>query len=461
MNTQQLLNKAVTLLQQQKFAQAKAICRKLRHQAPTDFNACHLYAVVHMRDQQLKASAELFSEAIKLNAAAAQKAQAYSNYALTLQQLGQLTEADQMIQRALAITPTDPAFLSNAANICESLRQWPEMARYHQQVLTHDNTALDSVIGLAVALRQQQQLQQAQQVLDKIPDPARNLDWLREQTLLWLLNSQHTLLLSFIEQQSLPADLIVALADYVAEEHTPDAALPLYQQVLQLEPDNQTARHMMAAAEGIATERAPAAYVTSLYDQNASQFEQRLVGTLGYDAPTRLAKRLQQFCDSPKVVYDLGCGTGLMGEALQPLKPGQITGLDLSDQMLQLAAKKNCYSQLIQGDLLEAQLPVGQADLIVAADVLIYIGDLEPVFERVSYWLESDGIFALTIEQQLDRTEPLLSESGRFRHHPQRLVEQAEAAGLSLIEQERFPLRQESNELLTGEMFLFRQSGPK
>ena len=50
-------------------------------------------------------------------------------------------------------------------------------------------------------------------------------------------------------------------------------------------------------------------------------------------------------------VVDLGCGTGLSGEALRAAGFADVDGYDFSEGMLALARKKNCYREIINTDL--------------------------------------------------------------------------------------------------------------
>lgn len=50
-------------------------------------------------------------------------------------------------------------------------------------------------------------------------------------------------------------------------------------------------------------------------------------------------------------ILDLGCGTGLSGEALQGVGFKEIDGYDFSEGMLVLARKKDSYRELFRVDL--------------------------------------------------------------------------------------------------------------
>ena len=88
-----------------------------------------------------------------------------------------------------------------------------------------------------------------------------------------------------------------------------------------------------------------------LYDDWAEKYESDLKA-IGYAAAERCAEALARAnpsLESP--VVDLGCGTGLSGEALRAAGFADIDGYDFSEGMLALARKKNCYREIINTDL--------------------------------------------------------------------------------------------------------------
>ena len=80
---------------------------------------------------------------------------------------------------------------------------------------------------------------------------------------------------------------------------------------------------------------------------------------------------------------DLGCGTGGAGAWLKDYARS-LTGVDLSENMIALARKKLLYQDLHVQSLNEyLQTSVKTFDLVVASDVLSYVGALESTFQQV------------------------------------------------------------------------------
>lgn len=161
-----------------------------------------------------------------------------------------------------------------------------------------------------------------------------------------------------------------------------------------------------------AAETMPSAFVETLFDQYASHFDHALVETLGYCAPQLLEAQLS----GPfRRALDLGCGTGLMGDALRP-RVGALEGWDISAEMLREAEAKGLYDRLEKRDLSALPPPETRWDLITAADVFIYLGALEQIVGWVALALAPGGCFAFTTEAHDGDEALILRESRRYAH---------------------------------------------
>lgn len=178
-------------------------------------------------------------------------------------------------------------------------------------------------------------------------------------------------------------------------------------------------RHLLDAAEGNASARAPAAYTRAVFDAFAPHFDARLEGELHYRVPAVIAQQLaaaRARWPAPPAVLDLGCGTGLCGAALQGL-PGHLVGIDLSSAMLAQARARSLYTELVETDVLDylRDAAPGGFDVVIAADVFIYLGDLAAVFAGVARVLRAGGLFAFSVETCAPAAgEYELRASGRY-----------------------------------------------
>jgi predicted TPR repeat methyltransferase len=175
----------------------------------------------------------------------------------------------------------------------------------------------------------------------------------------------------------------------------------------------------------------PQAYVARLFDDYAPRFDKHLTDNLGYRAPALIAEALGAVASGRRFVsaLDLGCGTGLMGEALQG-RVAHLAGVDLSAAMIAKARELGFYDELIIGDAVAPMRERPSAfDLIVAVDALVYVGDLAPLFAAVARALTSDGLFAFSVETcEGDRFK--LEPTMRFAHSRSYVEATAREVGL-------------------------------
>jgi len=211
-------------------------------------------------------------------------------------------------------------------------------------------------------------------------------------------------------------------------------------------------------------DRLPAAYVRRLFDQYASRFDQALMERLNYRVP-RLLRSLFDAAGHPPPapldILDIGCGTGLSGAAFRDLA-NHLAGVDLSTAMLARARKRGIYAELQPGDLIDAlRKRPAHWHLIVAADVLIYFGDLAPCFAAARSALRPDGCLLFSLEAQTSAAPGgyRLSSAQRFQHDPAYVNDTAVAQGFTVARQTEDELRLEGGRAVRGWLYLLRTSG--
>jgi predicted TPR repeat methyltransferase len=195
----------------------------------------------------------------------------------------------------------------------------------------------------------------------------------------------------------------------------------------------------------------PTAYVQALFDQYAPRFEASLVDDLGYRGPAllfkavlsvRAAERKPAFF---KRAIDLGCGTGLAAAAFAR-EVDHFIGIDLSPRMIERARLTGHYAELEIADMLLGlrSKPDASADLILAADAMVYVADLAPVLAEARRVLVTGGVLAFTTETH-DGEAVILGEGLRYAHSVACVRASVEAAGLDLSRLEDLSARNEDN----------------
>jgi predicted TPR repeat methyltransferase len=212
---------------------------------------------------------------------------------------------------------------------------------------------------------------------------------------------------------------------------------------------------------GPVPEGMPAGYVTALFDSFAPAFDETLRGRLRYRAPELLFAALALGATAAPAtldICDIGCGTGLLGPLLRPLAR-RLDGIDLSARMLDRARALALYDDLSEADLLSAlALRGGRYDVITAADVLIYLGDLRPALAASAHALRPGGLAAFTVEQTHEAAYRL-TDTGRYEHPAALVREAASAAGLIEVSMSEGVLRAEQANPVTGLVWVFRKPG--
>ncbi|HBM59344.1 methyltransferase [Salipiger marinus] len=189
------------------------------------------------------------------------------------------------------------------------------------------------------------------------------------------------------------------------------------------------------------SETMPPAFVELLFDQYAPRFEASLVDRLGYCGPAWILHELDRtgFGRAARAL-DLGCGTGLAGEVLRP-RCDWLEGYDLSGGMLAEAQAKGLYDQLEKRDIATLDLGPARYDLIVAADVFIYLGALERIIGWCAGSLAPGGRLAFTVE--LGEAPVTLRESRRFAHSRSYVAGLMQDAGFGAVQLAEGVLRQD------------------
>lgn len=244
-----------------------------------------------------------------------------------------------------------------------------------------------------------------------------------------------------------------------------ELARATYERLLALDPSDVEAKHMVAALGGAELDRADPCYVARFFDDYASRFEKVLVDELAYDTPRVLAELATRHAPPSgrfARALDLGCGTGLSGRAVRSLVD-VLEGVDLSPKMVDVARAAGGYDELAVDDLLTHMDALAARertyDLVLAADVLNYLGVLDGALERAARLLRTEGRLVFSIEKRADGAKSFaLDATGRFSHDPAYVRGVAARLELAVLEEIERPLRLERGAPVTGVLFCLARS---
>ncbi len=239
-----------------------------------------------------------------------------------------------------------------------------------------------------------------------------------------------------------------------------EKATEAYKAALKINSNLENEKYYLSSlGHSTAPGQSPEKYVIELFDSYANTFEKELTEKLHYKTPTQMFNAVEKFKNilpEKLDVLDLGCGTGLCGKAFQPITK-QITGVDLSSKMLQKAKEKNIYTSLIQADVNQSFQQINSTfDLIVSADVFIYIGDVDTIFEQAKNKLKPNGLFVFSVETNDKKENFTLRPTGRYAHSLKYIEQLARTYNFENIYTKKNILRYQKSKPIDGAVIIFK-----
>ena len=227
-------------------------------------------------------------------------------------------------------------------------------------------------------------------------------------------------------------------------------AITAFEEAVRHGADEEIHLYYIASLGGAAIPPAsPGRYVETLFDSYAEQFDGHMQA-LNYRAPQRLVGGLQRMDRRFARALDLGCGTGICGVLLRPLVE-QLDGVDMSSKMVAKAKDLGIYQTVIRGDLLSYLHETDHRyDLVLAADVFIYVGLLEPVFAAVAAVTDEGAVFCFSVESGDEVQDLALQPSMRYVHSEAYLRRLAAQYGFSWIAEQHDAVREDQGQPIPG-----------
>lgn len=369
---------------------------------------------------------------------------------------GHFEEARANFETALALAPGRTSVLFNLGATHFRLGQMQRALPFLEQATAADAAQADAWTHLGfvhVALAQWREAVAAMQ---------RALALAPEDAPLWLLCGRAQLRLGAADAALIAFDRALAIAPNLAEAWSErgtlmrelkrlDEAARCFERAIALGFDTELNNYYLASVRGQnAPATPPRRYVEALFDDYAAEFESHLTHKLRYQAHESLLRPLLQQGGRYRSVLDLGCGTGLCGSLIRPLADA-LDGVDVSSAMLEKTRQLDAYRDLVHADLAGFLAETGRSyDLVLAADVFIYVGDLAAVFKSVRRILARGGRFALTVELPPEGQDFCLLPSLRYAHSQAYVRRLVEASGFVLANAFQAPLRYDQGRPVQG-----------
>ena len=242
-----------------------------------------------------------------------------------------------------------------------------------------------------------------------------------------------------------------------------DAAIDALRMALEIEPEDVLGASITLARLGALPQAAALTngYVRTLFDRYAGAFENHLTRALEYRAPAQIMDALDRLAPGRRFAscLDLGCGTGLMGAAVRA-RATHLTGLDIAPAMVAKAGEKGIYDALVVGELTEYLTDATEAahDLILAADVMVYIGDPARALAGAARALRPGGLFVFSVQSSTEEMPEgfRIGADSRFAHDADFLRRRAEAAGFHIALLEAITARHDAGAPVPGLLVALR-----
>ncbi len=379
---------------------------------------------------------------------------------------GRLQDARSSYQAALALVPGRPSVLANLGVTECRLGQWGEAIAHLQQATEADPDQRDAWVALGLsheALGQWKPAVQALQLGMRLGGATAQL-WMSLALCQLHLDRPADALESLDEALALDATLADAWSQrgsLLRDAGRLAEAAVCFEQALTHGADESLHRFYLASVrgDGATPPQPPRAYVETLFNEYADDFQTHLVDQLRYQAHQTLLTPLREAGGRFPLVLDLGCGTGLCGQLIRD-QADAVDGVDLAEAMVKQARATGAYRRVVHGDLLGFLREQAEpADLVIAADVFIYVGALDEAFAAIRQRLQPGGRFAFSVELANGPADLQLLPSLRYAHSPAYVDRLAKAHGFRVQKTWQAPLREDQRRPVMGLYVLLEPVG--
>jgi predicted TPR repeat methyltransferase len=495
----ELLEEIIQARLQDDFGQTKALYEQvleyyLSELTPTVGAEIHNnLGVIHYKQNDFAAALKHYAQAVQLQP---DYLEAHLNLGLLFLRRNEQDPAIRQFCNALALYPESVMANWQLANLYLARSRVDDAIKHYRMVLELQPQHIETLNNLGVALLQQNKLDAAIEYFSRVllidhqhRDARSNLATVllqqdRFKDAIW-----HYQLFLKLAPEDVDAQYNLGVA-YMAAGHLEDAiqqfenvlklspahvdahcnlgaiylrleditrAIGNYRRALMLRPNDKAIQFRLLTLTGdrAVPAAAPVEYVKNLFDNYAGYFDRQVTEELHYKLPMAIRKILLA-CRGDRLVaraLDLGCGTGLAGDAIKDLADRWV-GVDISPRMLTKAREKNIYQELIESDITQFLTTTTEHfDLIIAADTLVYFGDLDNIFSACYRVLNQEGVFVFSTEHGTKESYQLLS-TGRYTHAKSYIEALAKQHGFTLLASEPIISRLQQGKSVLSDVFV-------
>jgi predicted TPR repeat methyltransferase len=395
---------------------------------------------------------------------------AHNNLGALLYEMGKIKEATEELERAVQSAPETINAHYNLACCYAKLDRFQDALTHYLIVLKKHTDHLGALHNAGILLTELKRYDEAKGFLSQaLSHDPNNIDLLFHLAVIHSSEADYynakVLYERIIEQNPNHAAAFHNLATVLLHLNQRTQALMYFKKAYQLQPDNFTAKHMIdSISENPEAKQTPPDFIQALFDQYAYNYNDHVKTQLKYQVPGLIREALSPYINQNKPyqkILDLGCGTGLMAPYLSDICL-KLIGVDLSENMIEIAKQLGGYYKLYHDNILHF-LPKhpNEFDLIVAADVFCYFGDLKEILTHCHLALIENTLLIFTVESlnnPAKKNQPYrLQTSGRFAHNESYIENQLQEMSYQLEEKKQVTLRYQEDIPVEGLLFIARK----
>lgn len=385
------------------------------------------------------------------------------HHGAALQGLGRIDDAARIFATAIELDHDDPEPLTAMAGLFLSLGRLDEAALFQGQAMKADPGNVSGFLQLAKIFR----LMDKPDVVTELLQAAELLepDSVEIATLLMVHLARRRDFATAIAvgervQAIHPTDTV--LLNHLGMIHDAagnvEKAWAYYKSVLAIRPDDGVATHRLNSLTGNAAETVGVGYLLETFGAEAETFEELLVNRLRYRIPGLFHRRLAMLARNRKLrILDIGCGTGLCGLVARDFA-SHLTGVDVVPAMIRLAEEKAIYDELITGEMVEVlNSRTDSFDVVMAGDVLLYVGNINPVLQAAWSRLVPGGHLLVSSERADAGVDFAIQRNGRYKQGKEAVRRRAVECGFEVVEIADESLRLELGRPVRGMICLLKR----
>jgi len=383
----------------------------------------------------------------------------------TLRESGNLTDAEQHLRQTMEIDPRHIPAMLELGRLKVQLGQYAEASDWYREALSIDpccRDALEQIGGIEINMgNPEAAVENYAKILDFSPkDTAMRILVARILAPQGALERAENICRQGLEFDPHNVALHCELGKILSEQGKATDAAEVLRSAKALVGSSEEIEYLLSSLDRNDNEfLAKQKYIRKLFNDYADSFDNHLRDRLEYRGPemiSQIAHDAGMQDNGNLTIIDLGCGTGLCGPLFRHAA-SKLIGVDLSARMLEKARERSIYDELHEADIVEIlQRTANAYDVVIAADVFVYVGNIAPVFSGAATSLRPGGLLVFSAETVPNGTY-VLRNSGRYGHSQDYVHALARDHGFDTIAVKETMIRKDSQKAIPGHIYGFKK----